>query len=193
MPVPDLDAFLDGYELPVEEVPICGRAGLVADHARAEAAVLAARADAGLGGETQELLDNLAAIEAEIEASVIVFRVTAVSQRRWADLLAAHPPTSDGRKKGMPYNPESFDPAALVACAVEPAVTSEQAARLRDTLPTVEWARLMLAVLTVNQEATAPPKSLLLSALHLTSETSSTTPPSGDFLDQGSLGASGEQ
>ena len=192
MPVPDLDTFLDGYQLPVEEVPICGRAGLVADHAAAEAAVLAARVNGDLGGEQQELIDRLTEIEAEIEASVMVFRVQAVSQREWADLLAAHPPTETERKKGQRYNPETFDPAALSACSVEPPVSSEQAARLRGTLPTVEWARLMLAVLTVNQEATAPPKSLLLSALRMSAQ-SSTTQPSADYLDQGSLVDSGEQ
>lgn len=193
MPAPDLDAFLDGYELPVEEVPICGRAGLVADHAAAEAAVLAAQAGAGLGGAVpRELLDRIAELEAEIEESVLVFRVQALSQRAWADLLAGHPPTDDDRKKGLRYHPGTFDPAALAQCAVEPSVTIAQAGRLRDTLPPSEWARLMVAVLTVNNEATSPPKSLLLSALHM-SAPSSTTPPIVESPDQGSLVGSGGQ
>lgn len=193
MPAPDLDAFLDGYELPVEEVPICGRAGLVADHAAAEAAVLAAQAGAGLGGAVpQELLDRIAELEAEIEASVMVFRVQAVTQRAWADLLAGHPPCDEDRKKGLRYHPETFDPAALAECSVEPAVSFAQAQRLRDTLPPSEWARLMVAVLTVNNEATSPPKSLLLSALRMSAQ-SSTTPPIVESPDRGSLVGSGGQ
>lgn len=193
MPAPDLDAFLDGYELPVEEVPICGRAGLVADHAQAEAAVLAARADGGLGGVPPELVERLEELEREIEESVLVFRVRGVSQRAWADLLAAHPPTKDQREKGSVYNQDTFEPAALSLCAIEPTVSIEQALRIRETLPAVEWARLILAVINLNQKATQPPKSPLLSALHLMSELSSTTPQSEGSLDHGSLGSSGEQ
>lgn len=178
-----LDDFLDGYEPPVGEVVICGKPGLIADHHRLDAEVMGHRARSGLGGPPAELLDELARIEAEIEASAYVIRLQAIAHRPWADLLAAHPPTTEERALGYGTHPATFEPAAVAACAIEPTITVEQAERMRDTLPRSEWQALTSAVRDLHEERSAAPKSLLLSALRPASVASSDTP-----LNEGSLG-----
>lgn len=194
MPAPDLADFLDRYPPPVEEVAVCARPDLVSEFEVAESAMFTAQRSGGLGSTVpQELIDRVADLEAEIEQSVMVFKVQGVSKLEWSDLLAAHPPSDEARKEGMSYDQDGFELAALAKCAVEPTITVETAARLRATVPEGEWSRLALAVFTVNQGATSPPKSLLLSAIRHMSDESSTTPLSEGSLAGPSLDGSGEQ
>ena len=188
-----IDDFLDGYQPPVEEVPVCGRPGLIAEHAQVEAEIAGHHVHGNLGGPPQELLDRLAALEAEIEASVMIIKLRAIANRPWADLLAAHPPTTEERAQGFGAHPDTFEPAALAACAVEPTFTVEQAERMANTIPRSEWAALTDAVRRLHEDRSTAPKSLLLSALRPASVASSATQ-----LDEGSLGEpssddSGEQ
>ncbi len=188
-----IDDFLDGYEPPVEEVPVCRRPGLIAEHALLEAKVAKLSVHGTLGGPPQELLDQLATIEAEIEASVTVFRLQAIAHRPWADLLAAHPPTTEERAKGYGVHPDTFEPAALAACAIEPTLTVEQAERMADTIPRSEWAALTDAVRRLHEDRSTAPKSLLLSALRPASAASSATQLDEGSLGEPSSGDSGEQ
>lgn len=188
-----IDDFLDGYEPPVEEVPVCGRPGLVAEHAQLEAQIAGQRVHNGLAGASPELLDRLAALEAEIEATALVFKLQAVAHRPWADLLAAHPPTTEERALGYGVHPETFEPAAVAACSVDPKLTLVQAERMQDTLPRSEWQALTDAVRRLHEERTAAPKSLLLSVLRPASAASSATPLDEGSLGEPSSGDSGEQ
>ena len=175
-----VDAFLDGYEGPVEEVPVCGKPGLIEAFRIADSELESALARAGLAGAPRELRDRVAALEAQIEASVQVFRLRGLPYGEWADLRTQHPELAE------------FETAALAACAVEPPVTVAQAQRMRDTLGP-EFGRLMAAVARLNQESAAAPKSLLLSALRAQSDGSSDTPPSTESPEAGSLADAGEQ
>lgn len=188
-----VDDFLDGYHLPVEEVAICGRPDLIAEHAKAEAEILGHRANGSLGGPPAELVDRLADLEAEIEASVMVVKLKALPHGPWADLLAAHPPTSSQKADGFGVNPDTFEVAALHACAVEPTFTEDQAHRMRRTVPRSEWAALTAAIRGLHEVVSSVPKSLLLSALRPASAASSDTPPDEGSLAEPSSGDSGEQ
>jgi hypothetical protein len=179
----DVDEFLDDYEAPVEQVAVCGKAGLLAEHARLESEIVGHRS--GLGGPPSDLVERLAEVEAELERSVKVFTLEALTYQEWSDLMAAHPPSKDQRSQGHGSNPATFEPAALAACASDPPLTVEQAERMRATLPPSEWAALMGAVARLHQERTSAPKSLLLSVVRRMSEGSSTMPQV-----EGSLGAS---
>ncbi len=188
-----VDDFLDRYEPPVEEVAVCGRAGLVAEHARTEAELAGHAAHASLGGPPAELVDRLRALEAEIESSAIVITVQARTSREWADVMAFHPPKGDAAKVGAPYDVETWEPAILAACAIDPVLSAEQAVRMRETLPPGEWRALMEAVVRVNGERVVAPKSLLLSALALVSDDSWGMPPAGGSLGEPSLADNGGQ
>lgn len=188
-----VDDFLDGYIGPVEEVPICGKPGLIAEFERVESEIIGHRAQGGLAGPPAELQVRLDEILAEIEASVLVVRLRGLSFGPWLDLQAQHPPTSAEKALGHGVHAETFEPAALAACAVEPVFTTEQAARTRDTIAATEWRALLSAIRRLHGEGGVAPKSLLLSALLRPSGGSSTTPPSTESPDHGSLADPGEQ
>lgn len=191
--MPGVDDFLDGYEAPVEEVAVCGRPALIAEHAKLEAEIAGARVRNGLAGAPSDLLDRLAELEAEIAESVMVVKLRALANRPWADLLAAHPPTTEERAKGYGAHPATFEPAALAACAVDPPMTVEQAGRMADTLPRSEWAALTEAVRRLHEDRSTAPKSLLLSVLRPVSAESSDTPLDEGSLEEPSSGDNGEQ
>ena len=188
-----VDDFLDGYHLPVEEVAICGRPDLIAEHAKVEAEVAGHVRTASLAGPPPELVDRLAALEAEIEESVTIVRLRALSNGAWMDLRGQHPPTPAQKELGFAVNPDTFEVAALVACAVEPTYAEDQAQRMRRTLAPGEWTVLTAAIRRLHEERSSVPKSLLLSALRPASAGSSDTPPDEGSLAEPSSGDSGEQ
>lgn len=184
-----VDDFLDGYSGPVEEVPICGRPDLIAEHAKLESEIAGARASAGLAGAPAELVDRLAQLESEIDETVMVFRLRGLSYQEWAAMQREHPPTEDG----MRYDPETFEPAALAACATDPVLTVEQAERMAGTLPPSEWQALTCAMYRLHGARSSAPKSLLLSVLRRQNGDYSASQPSTESPDPGSLGDPGEQ
>lgn len=183
----DVDDFLAGYEPPCEEVPICGKPGLVAEFMLLESEIIeACRLTDSIAGAPPEKTARLAELQAQIDASVKIFKVQGQGWQKWADLLAAHPPTPEERATGFLVHRETFDPASVALAAVEPPLTVDQAEQLMAKLPPADWEALISAVWRVHGRAAAP-KSLLLSALHPPSDGSSDTPLSGGFPEGSSL------
>jgi len=185
-----VDDFLNGYSGPVEEVPICGRPDLIAEHAKVESEVAEHRGPGGsMAGAPADLLDRLAALEAEIDDTVLVFKLRGLSYGEWTTKQGEHPP----KDESMRYDPDTFEPAVIAACAVDPALTVDQATRLRDTLPPSEWQALTAAMYRLHGARSTAPKSLLLSVLRPLNGDSSDTPPSTESPEAGSLADPGEQ
>lgn len=188
-----VDDFLDGYRLPVEEVPVCGRPDLIFEHAKAESEMARHAATFALSGPPTELVERLAALEAEIEQSVTVVRLQGLGNGAWLDLRAQHPPTREQKDNGFGVNPDTFEAAALVACAVEPTYEDDQAHRMRRTLAPGEWGALTDAIYRLHEGRSNVPKSLLLSALRPVNDASSDTPQDEGSLAERSSGDSGGQ
>ena len=188
----DIDAFLAGYKLPGEEVAVCRDPGLVDRFTVADSRVNAAEANAGLAGAPADLIEARDALAAEIEDSVQVFRLQATPLPDWLALQGEHPPTEEERAAGEFAHPDTWEPAAVAACAVDPTMTVEQAARMRGLVAAAEWAQLRDAVIRLHTGG-AGPKSRLLSALRRASVVSSDTPPSTGSLAEPSSDGSGEQ
>lgn len=76
----------------------------------------------------------------------VALKVRAIGSREYDDLLAAHPPTAKQKKEdsATPYNPETFPPALIAACASEPAMTVEQATEIWES---EHWSRGELTTL----------------------------------------------
>jgi hypothetical protein len=131
-----------------------------------------------------ETAERLAEIEAEFEASKWTFKLAAIGQRAWADLLRAHPPTPAQKKadRGAEFDDPAFPYAAIAAST---ALVLKPGDDAPDTLPdagtvwTAEqvaefhqsplcdvkaWSDLWQACITANVVASAP-KSLAASIL----------------------------
>lgn len=98
----------------------------------------------------------------------------ALPRKPYRALIDAHPPLGD--QKGD-WNPDTFPPALIAACAVEPEFTVEQATEAWETWETDEASRLFLTAFYLNEQAERLNFMLLGSAKTSGSEQNSTTAP----------------
>lgn len=105
--------------------------------------------------------------EQAVRDSVLLLRLRALPRkgdRSFAALKAEHPPTPDDdvrvqEASGNPkdkavWHTDTFAPALVAACLIEPKITVEQAAEMAEDWNEAEWSGLYLAALNVNQQAT---------------------------------------
>lgn len=66
------------------------------------------------------------------ETLEVGIKVRAIGSSEYDELLASHPPTGKQKKDdpNTPYNPDTFPPALIAACAAEPTMSVEQATEL---------------------------------------------------------------
>lgn len=176
-----VDDFLGEFEPPTVEVRVCPRADLLEQHRLldrqlAEASTKSAGGSLA-GDDTRTLADEVTALEERIEQATRTFKFRALSRRRWRSLLGAHPPLKQHKADGLDFNPETFPVAAIAACAVEPAMTDEQAEKVADAIPLGEFEKMWAAVLQVNLGASDTPKSVLATTIHRMNGAFSTTAP----------------
>jgi hypothetical protein len=77
------------------------------------------------------LQGRLDAVYDKMRESEVVFRFRALGKLAYSDLLAAHPARPD--EDGV-WNAETFGPALISACCVEPAMSVEQVGALSELL-----------------------------------------------------------
>jgi hypothetical protein len=127
----DINEALAGARLPEKLVPICLRGDLQADFEALEKQLdlaMRGRGDSlAAGTSVNQLAEQLEALRAEMEAQTVVFRMRAVTRRRWTDLTASHPPRDDNNTdRVMGVNESTFSSALIEACTVDPVLTHEQ-------------------------------------------------------------------
>jgi hypothetical protein len=127
-------AMLGTAKLPERTVPICLRGDLVAEHEELERQLKEANrraADSLAGNGAGDLVDRIEALQEEMLAATVTFRVRALPKPAWRALLAAHPPRHDVDDKPNPddaavgVNMETFWDAIARACLIEPLVDDE--------------------------------------------------------------------
>lgn len=150
------------------EVRVCLRGDLVDRHealvAELEAAAEGSPSISG-SSEVRRIAAEIVAVEEEQEDSTVTFVLQSASRLEWADLLKEHPPRPVD--KGHDHNPETFPPAAVALCAVDPHLTEDEAVRLFNApeMHTAEWNKLWMAALALNITATPHPKLVAASEL----------------------------
>lgn len=150
-------------------------ANVLDEHARLEQALQAALGDPSVATRAPELAEQLAALEARIDAGDETFTFEALGRQVWLSLIAEHPPTADQRAEGYDYDPTTFPAAAIAASCVSHQLDLDDAMWLANTLDLAEYAKVWQACLTANLGVADRPKSATATALRLMSERSSTT------------------
>ena len=118
---------------PVERVVrVCLRGDLLAEWDRLESRLQAARASGVRGSLAApapgvDIAQRMEDLGEQIAAAQQEFRVRGLSSKGMSDLIAAHPPVH-GEKSA--WDPDTFVPALLAACVVDPVMTVEQAMAL---------------------------------------------------------------
>jgi hypothetical protein len=166
-------------------VPVCIRGDLAT---RAEELRSAWHAQVEYDREHNEppgaplIFDELLAVEQEAEAATVEFVIQPISATAWRRLIAEHPPPP-GDLEGWRWDLETFPPAALAACTVDPAMTEKQASELADTLTNGQFQKLWGAVVLANAGDDIVPKFASATGDRPTTEQSSATaPPEGSLI-----------
>lgn len=191
----DVDAWLDDYEPYITSATVCGKASLIAEHARLDQAWLEAKqAAAEVMHDPAEAEAELAVrdCEARIEASERAYTFQSAGHMAWQNLKRKYPPSDVQRKDGLDTNVEEFSVAAIATCSLQPKVTEAQARKMSEKLPPGEYEKLFQAVLQANGEVVGAPKSvlaLLTDQSRRNGGSSITSPPeaSPDGSDSGTL------
>lgn len=103
-----------------------------------------------------ELAKKVAAARKAVRAAETEFVFQALDDRAWSDILAAHP-SKDGSQS---WDPETFGPALVAACAIDPVMTLEQVAELFSIANHAQREDLFRGAWEVNTEAPSIPFSL---------------------------------
>ena len=83
----------------------------------------------------------------------------------WLKLRTEHPPREKVPMDGGLFNYETFPPAAVALCLLDPEPTPEVMQYLEDNLSNGEWEQLAMKVWTLNEGARDVPKSALASSI----------------------------
>lgn len=173
----DLDTQLDEASLPEKTVEVCLRGDLVAQVEDLERELRDLRTNTETmadQGRARKVAERIEAARAEMSAKAIVFRFRGLDRHGWAQLLTDCPPR-DGvaTDKALGYNPETFYPALIRRCLVEPQVTDEQWERLDARLSSGQFDSLADTALAVSRRKVDVPFSFAASAtLRSSAETS---------------------
>lgn len=131
----DIKAMLSDAKLPERTVPICLRGDLVAQLEELERQLEDANRrpsnNSLEGNGVGDLVDRIEALQDEMRASTVTFRLRALPKPKWRALVAKYPPRQDS--DGNPNladlqvgaNLEELLDATIRACLVEPEIDDE--------------------------------------------------------------------
>lgn len=184
-------SVLDALPRPRVTVPIFRRLDIAEEIQQLEAELRAELAAQSRGGgmleekpRHQEILDRIAALEAEAVASVIKFTFEEIGRRAWRDLETEHPPTEEQLQSAPAFqrprhNPDTFRPVAMAASCVliegfedgpYEGADAEWFATIGDRYGESAFDLLWSACLDANAGAAVLPKSELASRIRASSE-----------------------
>lgn len=165
----DFAEILSAVKLPEKTLPLCLRGDLVAEWESLERQLQAAQtanADSLAGrGDAHQLAERMQAIRDEMRAHEHVFRFRGKSAQEYSDLQAKHPATPQQREQGLDLNWDTWPTALIAACCVDPAMSEDQAAELRNAVSDAQWDAMYVAALAVNRQVVDVPNSDSVSAI----------------------------
>jgi hypothetical protein len=129
---------------------------LLAEH-EALSAQLATAMSQTLPG-VRELAEQVTALESQIAASTVTIKVRGIGRNQFRRLMAEH------KSDGDPFDPDTFPPALVAACSLDPVMTVTDAVDLGDVLTFGQWDELFGAAWEACREVDGVPFSVLASA-----------------------------
>lgn len=159
-------------------VTVCVAGALIAEHQELERELEAAqRADTrvrlGQAPTAPKIAQRIEKLQERMREHTYLFRFRSLTPKRWADLLAEHP-DPDGKRA---FNVDTFPPAAIAACCVEPEGMGDRAQldKLLDIVSPAQMNELFNGAWDVNTTAPKEATSYAASAVLRSSGTNSDT------------------
>lgn len=109
----------------------------------------------------QKIAKQIKAVRDRMKKAETEFRFRALGDKKYSDLMAAHP----AKTAEEAWDPQTFPKALVTACAIDPVMTEEQAEALFEILNEAQRHELMQAAYDVNNEATSIPFSVTASGI----------------------------
>jgi hypothetical protein len=164
---------------PEKTVPICTAGDLQAEFEELERDLSIARnqpSDGTLAGGSSSLATQIAQQIMELRERMrqhsVTFRFRGLPRKEYSDLVTACPPSEEDKTKGSDVDMETYSVTLVAACAVEPAMSVEEAGQLADVLTQAQWDSLVAAAYTVNKRDVDVPFSYAASAILASSKKS---------------------
>lgn len=180
-----------GIKRSTSTVRLCTDLDLAAQHENLQVALAAERAkpDTGMmnaGSEARRLAEQITDLEAQMVASTVVFTLTALPRKRWAELEAGHPPREDNKIDATyGVNVSTFVDAAMPESieSVKRASDDEPVdfsgadwTEAADEMSNAQWQEFAVDLFRLNNGVTAGPTSRAASALMRSSAANSEQP-----------------
>jgi hypothetical protein len=134
------------------------------------------------GSRSRDLAERILELEDRMAEARVPIKITSLSNREFRKLIAKHPARDKNAEDELRgFNTETFPPAIVAACSVDPKMTPEQADELLfDLLTNGDAEALVDAVLRDSVIASAVPFSAIASAVIRDTEKSSEQLASGE-------------
>lgn len=157
---------------PEKTVPVCLAGDLQAEFEDLERDLAIARdqpAEGTLAGGANPLATQIAQqimeLRERMREHTRVFRFRGQPRKEYSDLVAKCPPSEEDKDKGAEVDWETFSVALVAACAVDPAMSVEEAGQIADVLTQAQWDSLVAAAFSVNKRDVDVPFSYAASAI----------------------------
>jgi hypothetical protein len=170
-----IDDIISSAKLPEKTIELCLRGDLQAQWEDLERQFQAVQEQDGdtLGGgaHARDLADRMAGVAEEMRSHQVTFLFRGLSHRAYSDLLKAHKAPEEKRDEAVDGLDWGTYPTALIAaCAVDPAMSYEQAEKLSEVVSNKQFDDLFAAALSVNRAAVSVPFSYAASAIRASSD-----------------------
>lgn len=113
--------------------------------------------ETGRSAEAAVIAQSMEDLRLEMIESTVFFTLRALPRKTWRKKIAEHPPGEDDEGD---VDEEGFITDLVATCCVDPVMTSEQSARLRDELTEGQWQSLAQAAWELNKGVLSIPFSL---------------------------------
>lgn len=164
------------FHRPEKTVEVCYRGDLVAQIEDLERTLRDLRTNAQTmadRGEARKVAEQIEAVRAEMQAETEVWRLRGRTREEWVKLLGDHAPREDDeRDSAVGFNADTFWPALIRACLVEPALEDDEFDELTSEMSSYQFDSLADAAMAVSRRRVDVPFSFASSATLAPDETS---------------------
>lgn len=112
-----------------------------------------------------EIAQKIADLITENPTAFYELKFQAMPRAKWVALRSVHPPVDGPIDTNLNIHFDTFGPAAVTGCLIDPDPTSDVVAFLEEKLSTGEWERLAMLVWNLNEGARDVPKSQLATSI----------------------------
>ncbi|MFB7288974.1 hypothetical protein [Actinacidiphila glaucinigra] len=164
--MPDINEIIAAARPREATVPVCIRGDLAGEVERLELELSRVQEDWEPSSIADEhpgraIAAQIKALREEMRAAEVPFKLRYIGDEAYSTLVAAHPSTDEREL----FDAQSFTPALVSACCVEPAMTVDQAKALFEKINQGEIKKLFDAAWDVHNSGDVVPFSLAASAL----------------------------